>query len=47
MTRHLPSQLLFVEASSGVVRVDAALLEEADGHLPAGSPVSLVLSTLR
>lgn len=37
------SQVLFAESSPGLIRVDGALMEDAGAHLPAGSPVTLVL----
>ena len=37
------SQVLFAESSPGLIRVDSALMEDAGAHLPAGSPVTLVL----
>lgn len=44
MTLRVRSQVLFAESSpAGLLRVDGALMEDAGAHLPAGSPVSLVL----
>ena len=44
MTVRVRSQVLFAESSShGLLRIDGALMEDAGSHLPAGSPVSLVL----
>lgn len=37
------SQLLFVESTPGLLRLDGALMEDAGVNLPAGSPVTLVL----
>lgn len=35
--------MLFAESTPGFLRLDGALMEDAGAHLPAGSPVSLVL----
>lgn len=43
MTQRVRSQVLFAEPSPGRLRLDGALLEPAGEHLPAGSPVSLLL----
>lgn len=35
--------MLFAESSPGLIRVDGTLMETVAAHLPAGSPVTLVL----
>ena len=43
MAVRVRSQVLFAEASPGLLRVDGALMEGVGANLPAGSLVSLVL----
>ena len=43
MSVRVRSQVLFAETSPGLLRVDSTLMEDAGTHLPAGSPVTLVL----
>ncbi len=43
MSVRVRSQVLFAESSPGLLRVDSALMEGAGVHLPAGSPVTMLL----
>jgi hypothetical protein len=43
VTVRVRSQVLFAESSLGLLRIDSALMEDAGVHLPAGSPVTMVL----
>lgn len=43
MSVRVRSQVLFAESTPGLLRVDSALMEDAGIHLPAGSPVTMLL----
>ena len=43
MTVRVRSQVLFAEASPGLIRLDGTMLERGGDDLPAGSPVSILL----